>query len=54
MISFCVTVLRLARAVARGFRDPEFRALLIPVTLLLLSGTIFYVQAEGWDWVDAL
>ena len=54
MISFFLTMFRLALALRRGFRDSEFRALLILVLLLLTSGTIFYSSTEGWGWLDAL
>src|SRR5581483_3257036 len=38
----------------RFIRVPEFRALLFLETLLLLSGTVFYMLVEKWDWLDAL
>jgi voltage-gated potassium channel len=54
MVSFLATLLRLIRAVGRALHDPEFRALLIVLLLLLVSGTAFYSTVEGWAWVDAL
>jgi hypothetical protein len=36
------------------FRQPEYRAILVWVILLLLIGTIFYNQVEGWELLDSL
>lgn len=41
------------RALRRGARDPEFRALTALVLILLLVGTTFYHHAEGWSFVDS-
>jgi len=38
----------------RGFRDHEFRSLFFLVTAILLIGTIFYHQVEGWRYLDSL
>ena|SRR3712207_3588514 len=54
MLSLSVTLLRLARAVRRSWQDPEFRALLLLLAVLLLSGTLFYTTTEGWSLLDAL
>jgi hypothetical protein len=35
------------------FKDQRYRALLLWVAVLLLGGTIFYRQVEGWSWLDA-
>ena len=45
---------RLGHSIARSFRDPQFRALLLLYGALLLIGTVFYVRAEGWSVLDAL
>lgn len=34
-------------------RSTKFRSLLIWVVLILLAGTIFYRNVEGWSWLDA-
>src|SRR5215203_2278341 len=47
MISFTRILVRL------WIRDPDFRALVILVFLMLLTGTIFYSLQEGWSLVDA-
>ena len=33
--------------------DPGFRALTLVAFSLLVSGTVFYMVAEGWSFVDA-
>jgi hypothetical protein len=35
------------------FKDQRYRALLVWVAVLLLGGTIFYRQVEGWSWLDS-
>ncbi|MDO6966536.1 potassium channel family protein [Rhizobium alvei] len=54
MVSFGFALVRLLKGLIRGFRDPDFRALLFVLALVLLGGTLFYHQAEGWSWVDSL
>lgn len=36
------------------FRKPKYRAVLIWMLLILLTGTIFYRHVEGWSWIDSL
>jgi voltage-gated potassium channel len=41
-------------AVVSGVReDPDFRSLTLVALSLLISGTVFYMVAEGWSFVDA-
>ncbi len=54
MISIFLTTVRLLKAIFRAWNQPRFKALLLLSILLLLSGTIFYRNVEGWSWVDAL
>lgn len=54
MISFFLTLFRLIKALVRGLRDPEFRAVVILAMLLILSGGLFYRWAEGWTFLDAI
>ncbi len=54
MVAFLLTLARFARAVWRGLRDPEFRALLVLVVVLLVSGVLFYRSVEGWSIVDSI
>lgn len=53
MASFFITLLRFARAIRDGLRDPEFRALFVVLVITLVSGTIFYSTVEGWDVIDS-
>ena len=54
MSSFFLTIARFIRAFAHGLKDAEFRALLLVLVGLLVSGTIFYSTVEGWGLLDAL
>ena len=54
MFSLLLGLVRLGQTVARIFRDPQFRALLLLYGALLLVGTAFYARAEGWSVLDAL
>jgi voltage-gated potassium channel len=36
------------------FRQPECRALLVWVGILLAIGSAFYRTIEGWSWLDSL
>ena len=36
------------------FKQSQYRAILIWMVLILLTGTIFYHRAEGWSWLDSL
>ena len=46
-------ILRLFRGVRDGLKEPEFRGLFWSVLLILLTGTWFYHQVEGWSWLDS-
>lgn len=55
MISFFYNLLLLARTVFAGFRnDPEFRAIAILLVFLLLGGSVFFHQVQGWPLLDSL
>ena len=54
MSSFVLIIVRFIRAFAHGLKDAEFRALLLVLVGLLVSGTIFYSTVEGWGLLDAL
>ena len=53
MPAFFLYLLRLIRGIRDGLKEPEFRGLFWSVLLVLLSGTWFYHQVEGWSWLDA-
>lgn len=46
-------VLRFFRGIRTGLNQPEFRGLFWSVIIILLSGTWFYHQVEGWSWLDS-
>jgi hypothetical protein len=54
MPAFFLVFIRFYRAIRDGLKEPEFRALFITVLVVLGTGTLYYHQAEGWSWVDAL
>ena len=54
MLSLLLGLARLGQSIARSFRDPQFRALLLLYGALLLIGTAFYARTEGWSVLDAL
>lgn len=54
MISFLLTVRRLAQGLWHAFKDKEFQAIFILTLFILLSGTIFYCSEEGLPVIDAL
>ena len=54
MTSLFLAALRLVKAILGACAEPEFRALLSLMIVLLISGTFFYVFQEGWSYVDAL
>jgi len=45
----------LVRTLWRGMReDPEFRALVVALAVILGGGTFFYWRVEGWSLLDSL
>ena len=55
MISFFYNLLLLGRTVVAGFRnDPEFRAIAILLVFLLLGGSVFFHEVQGWPLLDSL
>jgi len=54
VVSLLLGLVRLGQSIARSFRDPQFRALLVLYVVLLLIGTVFYARTEGWSVLDAL
>ena len=53
MPALIVFFLRLIRGIRDGLKEPEFRGLFWSVLLILLAGTWFYHQVEGWSWLDS-
>ena len=54
MLLIVLGLVRLGKSIARSFREPQFRALLLLYGALLFIGTVFYVRTEGWSVLDAL
>ncbi len=55
MADFFIMIARFFAALWRSIkREPAARAVFIFVIVILLSGTIFFVEVEHWDWVNAL
>jgi len=54
VLSLVLGLARLGQSIARSFREPQFRALLVLYGALLFIGTAFYVRTEGWSVLDAL
>lgn len=53
MISLILTLKRLLSAIFRIGKEPLFRTLLLTLAFIVLSGTLFYYQIEGWAFFDA-
>ncbi len=55
MLGFFVNLYKLLRAIWHGIKyDQEFRVLLVLLLTLLVSGTYFYWNVEGWSVIDSL
>ena len=54
MVSFSLTLARLLKALYNSWEDPYFRSNLLLVIAILISGTLFYWQVEGWSVLDSL
>jgi len=46
-------IVRFARAIRRGFAEPEFRGLLWLTIIIVSGGAVFFRFAEDWSWVDS-
>ena len=53
MVSFILTLKRLVEAFFKLFKDSLFRTLLVTIALILLSGTLFFYNTEGWSLLDS-
>jgi voltage-gated potassium channel len=54
MIATFVATVRLVRMLGRALADPATRGIVFLAGAILLIGTVFYANAEGWRWLDAL
>jgi len=54
MTPLFLTLYRFLRAIFRGLKDPEFKALLFLTAFILISGMLFYHEVEHWSMLDGL
>lgn len=54
MVAFVLVLLSFAQRLRRAQDDPEFRSITLMVAVLLMVGTVFYTNVEGWSPLDAL
>ncbi len=54
MFSFLIAFVHFFRVLIRLFRDKEIRAGMILLGFVLLLGTVFYHNIEGWSVLDSL
>lgn len=54
MLSFILTVKRFIEALLKAFKTPMFLSLFTTLFLIILSGTLFYTNKEGWGVIDAI
>ncbi len=54
MISFILTVKRFIEAFFKAFKEPVFFSLFTTLFFIILSGTLFYTNKEGWEVLDAI
>lgn len=54
MLSFLYAILHFFKTLKSLLRDKEFKGLFGLVVILLIIGTIFYNQIEGWSLLDSL
>lgn len=53
MVSFMLTLARFFRGLHRAWGQPNFRSTLLVTILILISGTLFYSNVEGWNVLDS-
>jgi len=53
MIPLALAFLGFFRKLRSNFKNPEFKALALVVLILLIIGTFFYNQVEGWSLFDS-
>ena len=53
MVSFLLTLARFFHGIRRAWIQPNFRSTLLVTAMILLSGTLFYSNVEGWKLLDS-
>lgn len=54
MLGLLIALRMFTRASRVALRDAEFRILALTVLALLVVGTLFYRNVEGWRWLDSI
>jgi voltage-gated potassium channel len=54
MVPFLLVIGQFLRINTNAIRDPNVRPLAMWSALLLVVGTVFYHNIEGWSWLDSL
>lgn len=54
MVAMLIVLTGFLRRIRHAGRDPEFRSVALLVAVLLVVGTVFYSNVEGWSLLDAL
>lgn len=54
MLGLLYAITHFLASLKQLIKDPEFKGLFGFVVLMLLSGTLFYSQIEGWSVLDSL
>jgi voltage-gated potassium channel len=54
MISLLLTLTRFFHGLHRAWLKPNFLSTLLIALMLLISGTFFYSNVEGWRLIDSL
>jgi hypothetical protein len=54
VLAFVLIFWQFLRSIWATARDPKIRPLAIWLALLLIGGTLFYRNVEGWSWLDSL
>nr|WP_106778865.1 potassium channel family protein [Lysinibacillus timonensis] len=54
MLSVILSFVRLIKALWHAVKEPRFLSILTTVTLIILSGTLFYKNFEGWSLLDSV
>lgn len=54
MLSLYIALYHLFTGLRSALRDAEFKALFSLAVVMLILGTFFYHNVEGWGWIDSL
>jgi hypothetical protein len=54
VLAFVLLFWHFLRSMWTTARDPKVQPLVIWLAVLLIGGTLFYRNVEGWSWLDSL